>query len=84
MQTVTQHPREGPAPGGNADSLVVQERGLSTSECVTGAVGAAQASHREEGTNVVTSKTPRSPGPPRPSEGPPGDADPRTRRSGLL
>ena len=52
MRTVTQHLREGPAPGGNSDSLVVQERGWSTSECGTGAVGAAQASHREKGTNT--------------------------------
>lgn len=52
MWTATQHPWEGPAPGGNADSLVVQERGLSTSECVTGDVGAAplarQVSERRE------------------------------------
>ena len=52
MRTVTQHPWEGPAPGSNADSLVVQERGLSTSECVTGDVGAAplarQVSERRE------------------------------------
>lgn len=38
---LTQHPQEGPAPRGNADSLVARERGLSTSECVAGGVGAA-------------------------------------------
>lgn len=59
MQTVTQHPRKGPAPGGNADSLVVQELSLSASECVTGGLGAAQASHPVKGTDVSSPAGPR-------------------------